>query len=62
MFYDQDGNVCEPCLSCPNCYVEDIWYDFMCKAKKCEYAIERSDINDIQAGIQVSSKRETNEP
>ena len=37
MFYDQDGDVCEPCLSCPNIYVEDIWYSFMCKAKECIY-------------------------
>ena len=61
MFYDDDGDLCEPCLSCPEAYIEDIWYSFMCKAKKCKYA-ERSDINDIRAGIQGSSEREPNQP
>lgn len=45
MFYDQDGDVCEPCLSCPEAYAEDIWYSLICKAKKCPY--ESNDIETI---------------
>jgi len=26
-----------PCFDCENAYVEDIWYEWMCKAKECPY-------------------------
>lgn len=30
-----------PCWNCENAYVEDIWLDWMCRAKECPYQKER---------------------
>ena len=37
-----------PCWNCENAYVEDIWFEWMCKAKECPYHKEQeiSDIHD----------------
>lgn len=37
MFYDDEGNVDEPCLSCKYCICEDIWFSLMCTTNKCPY-------------------------
>lgn len=39
---DEDGLIEEnsPCWNCENAYVEDIWFEWMCKAKKCPYEKE----------------------
>lgn len=36
---DEDGLIKEnsPCWNCENAYVEDIWFEWMCKAKECPY-------------------------
>lgn len=37
---NEDNYVSEPCLGCPNHYVEDIWGDDCCDAKECIYQEE----------------------
>ena len=37
MFYDDEGNVDEPCLSCKYCICEDIWLSLTCTTNKCPY-------------------------
>ena len=40
MNFDDEGFICEPCLSCDNCYVEDIWGEWCCDKKECPYKAE----------------------
>ena len=35
MNFDDEGLLCEPCLSCDKCYVEDIWDEWCCDEKEC---------------------------
>lgn len=35
MYYDEEGDVSEPCLSCDKAYIEDIWYEWCCDEKVC---------------------------
>ena len=37
MFFDEDGDLDEPCLSCDKAGVEDIWYEWYCDEKICPY-------------------------
>lgn len=32
---DDEYLAVEPCVSCKNSYVEDIWWEWCCDAKKC---------------------------
>ena len=38
----KDGLIDEdsPCWDCENAYIEDIWFEWMCKVKKCPYEKE----------------------
>lgn len=39
---DEYGYINEdsPCWDCKYAYIEDIWFDWMCKAKECPYQAE----------------------
>lgn len=37
MNFDNEGIICEPCLSCEKAYVEDIWFEWCCDEKECVY-------------------------
>lgn len=32
---DEEGCVCDLCADCSESYVEDIWWEWCCDAKKC---------------------------
>lgn len=36
MFLDEEGLIDEPCLSCENSYIEDIWWEWCCDEKECK--------------------------
>ena len=40
MFFDEEGILEEPCLSCDKAYVEDIWHEWCCDEKECLYKAE----------------------
>ena len=37
---DEDYIIEEPCVSCEKSYVEDIWQEWCCDAKRCIHAKE----------------------
>lgn len=37
MNIDEEGLLDEPCLSCENGYIEDIWFEWCCDEKECPY-------------------------
>lgn len=37
LVFDEDGLLDEPCLSCNNAYIEDIWNEWCCDKKECPY-------------------------
>lgn len=41
MFFDEDGDLDEPCLSCDKACVENIWYEYYCDEKICPYREEK---------------------
>lgn len=42
-----------PCFDCENAYVEDIWYEWMCKAKECPYQKEHDSEQQLKTGGEV---------
>ena len=36
MFFDEDGDLDEPCLSCDKANVENIWYEYYCDEQTCK--------------------------
>jgi len=38
--FDEEGFLDEPCLSCDNAYLEDIWNEWCCDEKTCPYKAE----------------------
>ena len=48
MFFDEEGILEEPCLSCDKAYVEDIWYEWGCDEKECPYKAE-SEVRDADS-------------
>lgn len=40
MIFDEDGYLEEPCLSCDNAYLEDIWTEWCCDEKECPHKPE----------------------
>lgn len=40
MNFDEEGLLEEPCLSCNEAYVEDIWNEWCCDEKECPYKVE----------------------
>ena len=51
MIFDEDGLLEEPCLSCDNAYVEDIWYGWCCDEKECY--MEQKVRNNDKLGRQI---------
>lgn len=43
MVFDEEGLLDEPCLSCDNAYIEDIWHEWCCDEKECLHRAERSE-------------------
>lgn len=37
MNFDEDYDLDEPCLSCKEAYIEDIWNEWCCDKKECQY-------------------------
>lgn len=37
MNFDEDYDLDEPCLSCKEAYIEDIWNEWCCDKKECPY-------------------------
>jgi hypothetical protein len=37
MIFDEDGLLCEPCLSCDKPYVENVWNEWRCDEKECPH-------------------------
>lgn len=37
MNFDEEGLLDEPCLSCDNSYLEDLWDEWCCDEKECPY-------------------------
>ena len=45
LVFDEEGLLDEPCLSCDNKYLEDIWNEWCCDKKECPYEAE-SEVED----------------
>ena len=38
---DEEGFICEPCASCDKAYVDNLFDEWCCGAKKCEFEEEK---------------------
>jgi len=47
MYFDDEGLLCEPCLSCDKAYVEDIWHEWCCDEKECQYKAKNEEQDDV---------------
>ena len=43
--YNEDGEkeISEECANCQYSYIEDIWYEWMCKKNECPYSIKENE-------------------
>ena len=47
MYFDEEGLLEEPCLSCDKSHVEDIWNEWCCDEKECPYKAKSEERNEI---------------
>lgn len=50
---DEEGCVCDLCADCSESYVEDIWWEWCCDAKKC---IHRKEYEELKAKMKEEGR------
>ena len=44
MNFDEEGLLDEPCLSCKKAYVENLYFEWCCDEKECEYKAKSEEV------------------